>query len=81
MLQNGKLPRIFNEGFSAELLSPSPSKPFVYLKKGMNALGLIEVIYSHIFSQIILPPSKKDSLYITLHMYATHGKRCALLYM
>jgi hypothetical protein len=44
MLQNGKLPRIFDDARLQELLMPNPSTPFFYLRKGMNALGLIEVI-------------------------------------
>jgi hypothetical protein len=46
MLQNGKLPRIFSEDMLKELMGQNPSGPILYLKKGMNSLGLIEVCMS-----------------------------------
>ena len=49
MLQNGKLPRIFSEDMLKELMGRNPSGPIMYLKKGMNSLGLIEVLMSRTF--------------------------------
>lgn len=43
MLQNGKLPRVFAEEDLKTLLDENSQGPMKHLRKGMNALGLIQV--------------------------------------
>jgi hypothetical protein len=53
MLQNGKLPRVFNEDMLHSLMNPDTLGPMQFLRRGMNALGLVEVHFLQSFLKLI----------------------------